>query len=171
MNFKQPGGTSRGVLREKETYFLILEKEGKQGIGECGLFKGLSADDLLSYESKLQFVCDHIHKGQEWLLTEAVDFPSIQFGVEQAFLSLDSERTFELIPSNFTRGTDAIAINGLIWMGDEQFMKDQIIEKIEAGFTTVKLKIGALDFDTELRLLKFIRNEFSEKDIELRVDA
>ncbi|NNC70828.1 MAG: o-succinylbenzoate synthase, partial [Flavobacteriaceae bacterium] len=166
-----PGGTSRGVLREKETYFLILEKEGKQGIGECGLFKGLSADDRPDYEAKLQFVCENIGQGHEWLFKQVYDLPSIQFGLEQAFLSLDSEYPFELIPSKFTRGTDAIAINGLIWMGDEPFMKDQIAEKIEAGFTTVKLKIGAIDFDTELGLLKFIRNEFSEKDIELRVDA
>ncbi len=171
LNFKQPGGTSRGILHTKETYFLIIENEDKRGIGECGLFRGLSADDRPDYEEKLQWVCDHLSKGQEWLLNEASGFPSIQFGVEQAFLSLESKHPFELFPSEFTEGKGSIEINGLIWMGHEAFMKQQIIEKIETGFTTVKLKIGALDFEKELNLLKFIRQEFSEKDIELRVDA
>ncbi len=171
LNFKQPGGTSRGVLHTKDTYFLIIEDNGKKGIGECGLFRGLSADDRPDYEEKLQWVCKNISLGKDALLKEVYDLPSIQFGVEQAFKSLESEDSFELFPSKFTNGEDAIEINGLIWMGDPSFMKQQIIEKIEAGFTTVKLKIGAIDFETELGLLKFIRQEFSEKDIELRVDA
>ena len=171
LNFKTPGGTSRGVLHTKETYFLIIEEDGKKGIGECGLFRGLSVDDRLDYEEKLQFVCKNIAKGKEWLLKQVYDLPSIQFGVEQAFLSLESSNSFELFPSDFIKEKDAISINGLIWMGSEAFMKEQIVEKINAGFTTVKLKIGAIDFQTELSLLKFIRKEFSENDIELRVDA
>lgn len=171
LNFRNPGGTSRGVLHIKETYFLIIEENSKKGVGECGLFKGLSVDDRPDYEEKLQFVCNHIHKGKEWLLKQVYDFPSIQFGIEQAFLSLEKESPFELFASKFTQGEDTIAINGLIWMGTEAFMKQQIIEKINAGFTTVKLKIGAIDFNIELSLLQFIRKEFSESDIQLRVDA
>lgn len=171
LDFKQASGTSRGILHTKDTYFLFIEHEGKRGIGECGLFRGLSADDRPDYEEKLQFVCDNIIKGQEWLLNEAFDLPSIQFGIEQAFLSLESDNPFELFSSSFTQGKEAIEINGLIWMGDQTFMKQQIIDKINAGFTTVKMKIGAIDFQVELDLLKFIRKEFSQKDIELRVDA
>ena len=36
------------------------EEDGKEYIGECGLFKGLSADDRDNYEEKLQWVCDNI---------------------------------------------------------------------------------------------------------------
>ena len=171
LNFKRPGGTSRGIMHTKESYFLIIDHEGKKGIGECALFRGLSFDDRPGYEEKLQFVCDHIQYGKEWLLEHTQEFPSIQFGTEQAFLSFESESPFQLFPSAFTDGNDAIVINGLIWMGSESFMKQQIVEKITAGFKTVKLKIGALDFQTELNLLGYIRQEFSEKDIELRVDA
>lgn len=171
LNFKQASGTSRGILRTKDTYFLFIEHEGKRGIGECGLFRGLSVDDRPDYEKKLQFVCNNINLGKDALLKELSEFPSIQFGLEQAFLSLEASNPFELFPSKFSEGNDAIEINGLIWMGDETFMKQQIIEKINAGFTTVKMKIGAIDFQTELDLLKFIRKEFSQKDIELRVDA
>ncbi len=171
LKFKQPSGTSRGVLRTKETYFLIIDKEGKKAIGECGLFRGLSIDDRQDYEEKLQWVCDNIHLGLKELLEETIKFPSIQFGLEQAFLSLNSNDKFELFPSDFTKNQNPISINGLIWMGDKQFMKTQIQDKIEQGFSCIKMKIGAIDFEEELRLLEYIRQEFSEKDIELRVDA
>jgi len=171
LNFKQPGGTSRGVLRTKETFFLIITNNGKKGIGECGLFRGLSVDDRPDYEEKLQWICTHIHLGKEKLLKQVSDLPSIQFGVEQAFMSLDSSNRFELFPSDFTQGLDAIPINGLIWMGSFDFMNQQIKEKLTAGFTTLKLKIGAIDFDAEVALLKSIRNEYSSEEIELRVDA
>ncbi|RCU57802.1 o-succinylbenzoate synthase [Oceanihabitans sediminis] len=170
LNFKQASGTSRGVLKTKETWFLIIENEGKKGIGECPLFRGLSADDLPNYEEKLQWTCNNIHLGLDVLLKELIAFPSIQFGLEQAFLDLNSEN-HNLFPSSFTEGSDAIPINGLIWMGSEAFMKQQIKDKIEAGFTCIKMKIGAIDFKTEIKLLQSIRKEFSADDIELRVDA
>lgn len=169
--FKQASGTSRGVLREKKTYFLILEDGQNKGIGECGLFEGLSYDDRPDYEDKLSWVCEHIELGLDELLKKTIDFPSIQFGLEIAFLSLNAQDNFELFPSKFTQGQDKIPINGLIWMGEKSFMKSQIEDKIQQGFRCVKLKIGAIDFEEELNLLKYIRKEFSAKDIELRVDA
>ncbi|MGS2726020.1 o-succinylbenzoate synthase [Psychroserpens sp. BH13MA-6] len=169
--FKTPSGTSRGVLKEKKTWFLVLNQNDKTGIGECGMFQGLSFDDRPDFEATLQWTCDHIDYGLERLLLELDEFPSIQFGLEMAFKSLESENGFELFPSNFTRNQSPIAINGLIWMGSETFMKEQIKDKIEAGFNCIKMKIGAIDFHTELNLLKSIRQEFSAQDIELRVDA
>ncbi|AUC15513.1 o-succinylbenzoate synthase [Tenacibaculum sp. SZ-18] len=171
LEFKTPSGTSRGVLRTKETFFLILSKDGKEGIGECGLFRGLSIDDRPDYEEKLQWVCDHINLGLQELLKSTIEFPSIQFGLEQAFLSLNSSNKFHLFPSDFVAYESPISINGLVWMGDKKFMKDQIQEKLEQGFSCIKMKIGAIDFDEELRLLNYIREQFSEKEIELRVDA
>lgn len=171
LNFKQPSGTSRGILKTKETWFIILEANGQQGVGECGILRGLSADDRPDYEEKLKWTCNNIHLGLEELYSELVEFPSIQFGLEMAFKSLESASSFQLFPSKFTNGTDAISINGLIWMGTEAFMKQQIKEKIEAGFSCIKMKIGAIDFQTEYNLLKSIRKEFSKSDIELRVDA
>lgn len=171
LNFKQASGTSRGVLKTKETWFLILDSEEKQGVGECGVFRGLSVDDRPDYEEKLQWVCNNINLGLINLLNELVEFPSIQFGLEMAFKSLESQSPFELFPSKFTQSDDSIAINGLIWMGTESFMKQQIADKIDAGFRCIKMKIGAIDFQSELKLLKSIRKEFTSKVIELRVDA
>ena len=171
LNFKQASGTSRGVLKTKETWFLILNTEGKKGIGECGLFRGLSVDDRPDYEEKLKWVCRNINLGLDELLAELMSFPSIQFGLETAFKSLESPSMFELFPSKFTQSEDSIPINGLIWMGSEAFMKQQIKDKIEAGFNCIKMKIGAIDFQQEINLLKSIRSQFTSKDIELRVDA
>jgi len=171
LNFKQPSGTSRGVLKTKETWFIIIEHHGKRGIGECGILRGLSIDDVPEYEAKLKWTCKNINLGLENLLDQLIEFPSIQFGLEIAFKSLESVKEFEIFPSKFTQGKDVIPINGLIWMGTETFMKQQIKEKIEAGFGCIKMKIGAIDFNTEIRLLKSIRKEFSLSDIELRVDA
>lgn len=171
LDFKRPSGTSRGVMTTKETWFITLENNGKQGIGECGILRGLSIDDRPDYETKLKWVCQNIHIGLAILVDELKEFPSIQFGLETAFKSLESEDQFQLFPSAFTKGFDAIAINGLVWMGDENFMRTQIKEKIEAGFDCIKLKIGAINFKTELNILKSIRKEFSASDIELRVDA
>ena len=171
LNFKNPSGTSRGILRTKETWFLILEKNGKKGYGETGLFRGLSIDDVPEYEEKLTWVCNHINLGIEKLLIELSHFPSIQFGLEQAFLSLQSDSPFQLFPSKFTEEKAPIPINGLIWMGDETFMKNQIKEKLNQGFSCLKMKIGAINFDAEINLLKSIIKEFSPSEIELRVDA
>jgi len=171
LNFKVPSGTSRGILKTKETWFLTLEKNGKKGVGECGIFRGLSIDDRPDYEEKLQWVCQNIHLGLELLLIETIQFPSIQIGLEQAFLSLASTNTFHLFPSDFSSSKAGININGLIWMGNKQFMKDQIKQKIQQGFRCIKMKIGAIDFQTEIELLQSIRKEFSIEDIELRVDA
>ena len=171
LNFKRPSGTSRGVLTSKETFFLVIEQEEKKGIGECNLFRGLSADDVPDYEAKLQWVEQHLYLGEEALLKELVAFPSIQFGVEQAFRSVAASQWYELFPSDFTTGKDAIPINGLIWMGSPDFMKAQIKEKLAQGFRCIKMKIGAIDFEEEYRILKALRNEFSASDIEIRVDA
>jgi len=171
LNFKQASGTSRGILKTKETFFLKIENDSSVGIGECGLFRGLSIDDRSDYEEKLNWLCKNIELNEDVLLNELIEFPSIQFGLEQALLSLKSNDSFELFPSNFTKSRDKISINGLIWMGSETFMKKQISEKIQAGFSTLKMKIGAIDFETEIFLLKSIRNNFSSTDLALRVDA
>jgi O-succinylbenzoate synthase len=171
LNFKNPSGTSRGVMTTKETWFIILEKEDKKGIGECGLLRGLSIDDRPDYEAKLQWTCANIDLGESQLWDALLEFPSIQFGVEMAFKSLASETPFLLFPSEFTQGTESILINGLVWMGEKAFMKQQIEEKLDEGFTCIKLKIGAINFDAELQLLRFIRHYFSPKQIEIRVDA
>lgn len=144
LEFKRPSGTSRGVLKTKETWFIIIEHDGKRGIGECGILRGLSADDRPDYETQLHNTCQEIEKGLAYLYAKNREFPSIQIGLEMAFKSLESQAPpFVLFPSEFTSGSASIDINGLIWMGDQAFMKQQIEDKIASGFSCIKLKIGA----------------------------
>ncbi len=171
LNFRQPAGTSRGTLIIKETYFLYLTNGKANGIGECNLFKGLSIDDRPDYEQKLQWLCDHINEPPAALMQELLEWPSICFGYEMALKSLQSSDPFTLFPSMFTTGHDAININGLIWMGDQQFMLDQLESKLEEGFGCIKMKIGAIDFNAEMELLKSVRSRFRKSEITLRVDA
>nr|WP_298789404.1 o-succinylbenzoate synthase [uncultured Allomuricauda sp.] len=171
LDFKIPSGTSRDVMTQKETWFLILSQNGKYGIGECGILRGLSVDDVSEYEEKLSWVCANIQLGLEELLVQLTNFPSIQFGLEQAFLSFQSENPFHLFPSEFTENESPISINGLIWMGDETFMLSQLEQKLKQGFQCIKMKIGAIDFKKELEILKSIRDNFTVEEIELRVDA
>ena len=158
-------------MTQKETWFIVLEKDGKKGIGECGILRGLSADDRPDYEEILRWTCENIHLGENQLWEALMEFPSIQFGVEMAFRSLAGETPFLLFPSDFTKGEKSIEINGLVWMGEEAFMKQQIEEKLATGFRCVKLKIGAIDFDQELQLLRYIRQHFTPEQVEIRVDA
>lgn len=171
LDFKQPSGTSRGVMTHKETWFIIIEKDQKKGIGECGILRGLSSDDRPDYEEKLAWTCANIHLGVDQLWESLIEFPSIQFGVEMAFQSLASDNPFLLFPSAFTNGQKSIPINGLIWMGNEAFMKQQIEVKLAEGFRCLKLKIGAIDFNEELKLLSYIRQNFTPEQVEIRVDA
>jgi len=167
--FKRPSGTSRGVLTEKHAWFLTVRNSTNpeiKGIGECSIIPGLSPDfkGFEDYELKLKKFCEN----PEMDLT---DWPSIKFGWESALLDLKSGGKRFYFDNAFTRGEASIPINGLIWMGDEAFMRQQIEEKLEAGFTTIKMKIGAIDFETEIKLLKSIRERYSENEITLRVDA
>lgn len=169
LHFKQASGTSRGVLTTKETYILEVSEGDKKGIGECALFRGLSYDDVPEYEEKLNWLCENINEDFEILKNKLIHFPSIIFGLEQAFLNLKHGENL-YFPSAFTEGKDCIKINGLIWMGDADFMQTQIEDKLEKGFDCIKLKIG-IDWNSEKKIIQKLRKKFPTEILELRVDA
>ena len=170
LNFRQASGTSRGVYTTRDSWFLFLSDGTGTGIGECAPLPELSVESLYKMNSKLLQVCEEIDYFCA-LPEELHAWPSILFGLETALLDLKNNGQQLLYPSAFTRGEQGIPINGLIWMGTPEFMKQQIQSKLESGFTCIKIKIGALDFNTEFELLKAIRSEFSSGEITLRVDA
>ena len=169
LNFKNPSGTSRGVLHTKETFFLEILEGDKKGIGECALFRGLSFDDVPDYEEKLTWLCENINQDSAYLKKELLHFPSIWFGYEQAILNVKHGENL-YFPSDFTEGKSSIKINGLIWMGNVDFMQTQIEEKLEQGFDCIKLKIG-VDWNSEKEILRKLREKFPKEQLELRVDA
>ena len=161
LQFKFPAGTSRGVLLHKPSSFLILEKDGFTGIGECSTIPNLSIDPVETYSEKLEDVCRLLNKGVDPGSIDLSLFPSIAFGLETALLDLKAKGSKCLFPSSFTQGKTGILINGLVWMGDKDFMQKQIREKIAAGYHCIKLKVGAIDFETELEIISGIRQQSS----------
>ncbi|PRY95982.1 o-succinylbenzoate synthase [Marinilabilia salmonicolor] len=174
LKFKTPGGTSRGVLTEKTSWFITVWDEKNpdiKGIGECSVLPKLSPDDRPNIETKLEDVARNTDLLKSNFHTALADWPAIRFALETALLDLGNGGNQELFPGPFTSGTKGIPINGLIWMGSPNEMKQQIEEKLNAGFRCLKMKIGAIDFQQEYNILKKLRSTFSPKDLELRVDA
>lgn len=176
LTFKRPAGTSRGTLTVKHSWLLHIENNGITGTGECSVIPGLSPDftTVEAYEKELSAIVHQINAGE--LTSENAPFllqhqPSLLFGVECAFLDLNNGGKKIYFDNAFSRKESAISINGLIWMGDEAFMQEQITQKLKEGFSTIKMKIGAIDFETELRLLKSIRDQYDSETVVLRVDA
>ena len=173
LHFKQPAGTSRGVYNTRKVWYIeisSMENPSIKGIGECAPLPNLSCDDVPQYEEVLQQVCSRVAREGNIPTESLRNYPSILFGLETALRHYETG-SLALWDTPFSRGEAGIPINGLIWMGNFEEMYRQIEAKMEAGYRCIKLKIGAIDFDAELTLLKHIRSRFSVKDIELRVDA
>lgn len=171
--FHQPAGTSRGILDKKETWIVkVFDNLQPEiiGTGECGMFRGLSFDDMPEYELMLNQVCKNIDN-PDFLNQNLQRYPSIKFGIEMALLDLKNSGRKILFPSDFTRGKKGIRINGLIWMHSKANMLKQIELKLDSGFRCLKLKIGAIDLDDEIDLLHSIRKKFSPDILEIRLDA
>jgi o-succinylbenzoate synthase len=184
LDFRFEAGTSRGVLSHKDSYFVKIYDEEQPtlfGIGECSLLKGLSIDDLPDFEKQLAQVCEAFNcldlEVFPWNLDIIIEqlipkhLPSVQFGFEMALYDIMNGGKRVIFDNAFVRGKKSIDINGLVWMGSPDFMQTQIEEKLKAGYTTIKMKIGAIDFAQECSLLAAIRRRFSANEITIRVDA
>ena len=176
LHFLQPAGTSRGVYNTRLSFYLTLtsdEQPDVVGVGECATLPDLSCDAMPpnDYERKLRTFCD------EYERTGVIDYeamrpyPSMLFGLETAVAQFNAKGSLNFFDTPFGRGEEGIPINGLVWMGTFEEMFERLEAKLKAGFRCVKLKIGAIDFDRELQLIRHIRSTFSRNDVELRVDA
>lgn len=171
LKFKNPSGTSRGVITEKPTFFIKVFEENNPsefGIGECSVFPGLSPEADGNYGYKLIELLANIALGKE---TDLSAYSSIKFGLEQAFRDFAGGCRHIYFPSAFTGGKESIEINGLIWMGDFDQMIERIDEKVSCGFHCIKIKIGAIDWKREVELIEYVRRKYSDRSLEIRVDA
>jgi len=178
LHFKQPAGTSRGVYLTRKIWLIKLVDGDKTGVGECAPLPDLSCDAMgdEAYASILNKVCEDYCTSGEIDYDALRDYPSMLFGLETAVLDLQASHlsaltSHLLIDTAFSRGEVGIPINGLVWMGNYEEMLARLEDKLEKGFRCVKLKIGAIDFEKELDLVKRIRDRFSFHEVELRVDA
>lgn len=174
LTFKKPATTSRGVMLNKDGYLLKiynLENPSIVGVGECNVLPGLSYDDRTGYEARLQILCDDINHSSNQLPDDLIEWPSIRFALETALLDLQNGGKKWLFDTPFTQGLDYININGLVWMDNYHNMLIQINEKLNSGYKVIKIKVGAIDFNAEIDLLKFIRSQFSKDKVTIRLDA
>ena len=178
LHFKQPAGTSRGVYLTRKIWLVKLTDGEHQGVGECAPLPDLSCDAMgdEQYEMLLNKFCEKLCETGEIDYAAMRDYPSMLFGLETALLDLQASHfspltSHLLFDTVFSRGEVGIPINGLVWMGNYEEMLQRMEEKLEKGFRCVKLKIGAIDFDKELDLVKKIRERFSFHEVELRLDA
>ncbi|HSW68150.1 MAG TPA: o-succinylbenzoate synthase [Bacteroidales bacterium] len=174
LRFKTPAGTSKAILTEKLSWIINLYDRSfpeKHGNGECSIIPGLSPESPEEFEILIAEMCenpvDNILSG----FSDLNDFPAGRAGLEMAWIDLTVGTEGIYFPSAFTEGKTGIPINGLIWMGSKENMLQQAYEKIDEGFRCIKLKIGALDFQDDLDLLRTLRASFGSHEIEIRVDA
>tara|TARA_Y200000002_G_scaffold107706_2_gene88113 strand:+ start:1982 stop:3031 length:1050 start_codon:yes stop_codon:yes gene_type:complete len=170
LKFLVPGGTSRGILHNKPTWYIKIfhsNNTNLYGMGECGPINGLSLDDYKEIPYKLKEVVKNINDISKIDLSQ---FPSIQFAYENALKDFYNGGERVIFKNTFIKGRP-IKINGLIWMGNKEFMLKQITQKLEEGFSCLKLKIGAIKFEEEISVIKSIRSKFSSDYLEIRVDA
>ncbi|WP_035468099.1 o-succinylbenzoate synthase [Algoriphagus mannitolivorans] len=184
LQFRFDAGTSRGVLKTREVYWIKAvssQNPEKVAWGEAAPLIKLSPDYRNDFEDVLAATLEKLSR-QTWELDEDsilhqvkrqvhFELPSIRFGVEMALLDWIHGGKKKFFPNSFYDQKAPIPINGLIWMGDREFMLEQIDQKLKEGFSCIKMKIGAIDFGQELELLKYIRQQFSKDQIVLRVDA
>lgn len=174
LHFKQPAGTSRGVYTTRQSWFVTATDDARpdiRGVGECAPLPDLSCDAKPEYEERLKELCSMVEAKGSIDYDTLRPYPSVLFGLETALLDLKRGGTGVLFDNSFARGEAGIPINGLVWMGNYDEMLQRLEEKMRAGFRCVKLKIGAIDFDRELDLVRHIRSAFTKEQIELRVDA
>lgn len=172
LHFKQPAGTSRGVYTTHDIWLVSISSDKnpeKVGVGECAPLPDLSSDALPDYESRLRELLNVLETTGQLDYSLMKPYPSMLFGIETAMLNLKNGRI--LFDTPFARGEEGIPINGLVWMGTFEEMNRRLEKKIEEGFRCVKLKIAAIDFESELELVRCIRRRFSKDTIQLRVDA
>ena len=169
LTFRTPAQTSRDTLTQKPTWYLVAEDEkGKIGVGECSLIVGLS----LESESVAFEALNRVAKsGCLDAMSVPANCPAVRFAVEMAAWDLHNGGRGLIANSTFAQGERTIDINGLVWMGPIERMLAQFDDLTEQGFTTLKCKVGAHNWELELDMLRTVRERCPSEDFTLRVDA
>lgn len=171
LHFTFEAKTSRDTLHVRPVWFILVKENNLLvAVGECAWLNGLSPEKESELEPRLQEVCSNFN---EYLTRPDLlkSWPSLQMAMDMIRAQLNSKQLFNPFPGTFSQGGTEIPINGLVWMGDKDSMLNSIRTKISEGYKCVKLKIGGIDFNDELRILEYIRKDFDENAIEIRLDA
>lgn len=171
LHFKKPARTSRGEYNTHDMIIVTImnEKGSKIGVGECAPLPDLSSDrDAYIHMSDVAKLINEAVKSDDYTAVLR-PYPALLFALESAMY--DYQHNSMLYSTPFAQSKVGIPINGLIWMSDYGDMMQQVKDKLKQGFRCIKLKIGAIEWDEEIRLIEKIRSRFSKNTLELRVDA
>ena len=171
LHFSFTARTSRETMTLRPTWYIKLwdsETPGVYGIGECAHFAGLSAEPTDGFETKLNDLCHSLNHGRH---VDISRWSSLKMGLECALLDLENGGQRILFPGDFVENRSEVVINGLVWMGSADEMLARIDSKLSQGFRCLKMKIGGVRFNDELRLLDHIRMSFPPDKLTLRLDA
>jgi o-succinylbenzoate synthase len=188
LEFNFDARTSRGIMKDRTSWFIKIWNESDEGIfglGESAPLAGLSKEthedvelELVRLEKSINASLIELPK-QELSLGDLAIFiksnfntihSSNRFAFETALLDLMHKGRRVLFQTEFTSGKP-IPINGLIWMGGLDKMLQQIDIKIKDGFRCIKLKVGGHDFEKECDILQYIRRKYFRENIIVRLDA
>ncbi|MDH5598331.1 MAG: o-succinylbenzoate synthase [Cyclobacteriaceae bacterium] len=176
LDFAFKAKTSRGEIKQKEVFYIrVFDEKGVSGWGECSPIKGLSPDgetDYMRYFQRFKLtIPQEINEPEDLLKLIPDDKPALKMGVETALMDYIHGGKKLIFDNDFSRGRVALPINGLIWMGDYDFMMEQLEIKLKEGFSCIKIKVGSLDFEKECSILDYIRKKYSPSELTLRLDA
>ena len=179
--FQQPLVLKHTILNQREGLLLILtDRHGHVGMGEISPLPGYSCETLETALLNTTMILDkmmstgefkahcHSSSGQSW---ENIAPPSVaHFGVETAILALlaniNSVRPGAML---FGKSSHRVPVNGLI-RGSLSDWVPEAERAIQAGFKTLKIKVGRINSVLEARGIQDIR-KFVGSDIKLRLDA
>ena len=167
LHFKKPARTSRGEYSLHEMYLITLTDKttGKKGTGELAPLPDLSCDrnaypDIPEVRRLAEKALPSVLNGT-WP-DDMLSYPALRFALESAVAEARSENLKENI---------SIPINGLVWMSSFENMLEQVKVKMAIGFRCIKLKIGAINWQKEIELIRYVRSCFPKEELQLRVDA
>jgi o-succinylbenzoate synthase len=173
LKFSFEARTSRGKIDTHIIYIIKAYDQGSPlsiGYGEAAPLKGLSIDAHENFEQQLQGILERLNHHETIEPEELNQFPSIKFALETAILDLKGGAKQQLFHNTFITGSP-IWINGLVWMSDIPNMLEEAQTKVAKGFSCIKFKVGAHDFDSECRMLETFRKNNLPSKVEIRLDA
>lgn len=172
LQFIKPAKTSRGEYTNKHVLLLRLTTNKGTYEAEVAPLADLSIDGHLDLHEIIAPFLDYplTMPSLMELLEFCEPYPSLRFGVYTLVKKVQSNQSI-WVNSDFTRKEEPLPINGLVWMNDIESMEHEANNKVEAGFTCIKFKVGAHDFDSECRLLERFRKNHRYESIEIRLDA
>ncbi|MBU6274013.1 MAG: o-succinylbenzoate synthase [Bacteroidetes bacterium] len=177
LRFKQPARTSRNTMLTRKIWVLTYG----HAQGECAPLPGLSPDwvdeahwNQVLHQAVLRFNEVAADCGDTNSLVQAMDkeldsyrrhHPSLVFGFESLLKQLSNKAESK------GENSATLPVNGLVWMNEIETMRTEAHQKVQAGYSCIKLKIGALDWLAELDLLQELREAYPSERLQIRVDA